>query len=74
MYTRCCGPLLEAAGFDLLWDRGVGVQWALMELPAVQRLSKPDGGYGTRAYATLWESYCALRVVSRLRASSGGSR
>lgn len=42
--------------------------------PAVQRLSKPDGGYGTRAYATLWESYCALRVVSRLRASSGGSR
>jgi SAM-dependent methyltransferase len=32
-------PLLEAAGFDVLWDRGVGVQWALMELPAVQRLS-----------------------------------
>jgi hypothetical protein len=32
-------PLLAAAGFDVLWDRGVGVQWALMELPAVQRLS-----------------------------------
>jgi SAM-dependent methyltransferase len=32
-------PLFAAAGFDVLWDRGVGVQWALMEMPAVQRLS-----------------------------------
>ena len=31
--------LLGAAGFEVLWDRGVGVQWALMELPAAQRLS-----------------------------------
>jgi SAM-dependent methyltransferase len=36
---RVLRPLLEAAGFDVLWDRGVGVQWAVMELPAVQRLS-----------------------------------
>jgi prenyltransferase beta subunit len=39
--------------------------------PALQRLSKPDGGYGARARPTLWESYCALRVTLRLRASSG---
>lgn len=39
--------------------------------PAVQDLGKPDGGYGARAYATLWESYCALRVISRLAAPSG---
>jgi SAM-dependent methyltransferase len=32
-------PLLRAAGFELLWSHGYGVQWALMELPAVQRLS-----------------------------------
>jgi SAM-dependent methyltransferase len=32
-------PLFARAGFDVLWDRGCGVQWALMELPAVQRLS-----------------------------------
>jgi SAM-dependent methyltransferase len=32
-------PLLTAAGFTVLWDRGVGVQWGLMELPAVQWLS-----------------------------------
>jgi hypothetical protein len=32
-------PLLGRAGFEVLWDRGAGVQWALMELPAVQRLS-----------------------------------
>lgn len=34
--------------------------------PAVDGLGKPDGGYGARPYATLWESYCALRVVSTL--------
>jgi hypothetical protein len=34
--------------------------------PAVQSLAKPDGGYGTRALATLWESYCALRIISTL--------
>jgi SAM-dependent methyltransferase len=36
---RVLRPLLAAAGFDVLWDHGVGVQWALMELPLVQRLS-----------------------------------
>jgi Prenyltransferase and squalene oxidase repeat len=34
--------------------------------PAVEGLGKPDGGYGARSYATLWESYCALRIVSTL--------
>lgn len=42
--------------------------------PAAQSLAKPDGGYGTRAQATLWESYCALRVVSRLSAQPGDER
>jgi SAM-dependent methyltransferase len=32
-------PRLRAAGFELLGDRGYGIQWALMERPAVQRLS-----------------------------------
>jgi prenyltransferase beta subunit len=35
---------------------------------AVLGLRKPDGGYGARAAATLWESYCALRILTRLRA------
>jgi hypothetical protein len=34
--------------------------------PAVDGLGTPDGGYGARSYATLWESYCALRVLSTL--------
>jgi hypothetical protein len=38
---------------------------------AVERQRKPDGGYGSRARATLWESYCALRVISRLPAPRG---
>jgi prenyltransferase beta subunit len=42
--------------------------------PAVRGFGKPDGGYGTRAYATLWESYCALRVISTLAAARGGGR
>jgi hypothetical protein len=42
--------------------------------PAVESLGKPDGGYGARPYATLWESYCALRIISRLPAPSGGER
>ncbi|KAB2343697.1 prenyltransferase/squalene oxidase repeat-containing protein [Actinomadura rudentiformis] len=41
---------------------------------AVEGLAKADGGYGTRADATLWESYCALRVISRLAAPRGGGR
>jgi hypothetical protein len=41
---------------------------------AVQSLGKPDGGYGARAHATLWESYCALRVMSRLLAHRGGGQ
>jgi SAM-dependent methyltransferase len=32
-------PLLARAGFEVVSDQGYGVQWALMELPAVQRLS-----------------------------------
>jgi hypothetical protein len=42
--------------------------------PAVESLGRPDGGYGARSYATLWESYCALRIISRLPAPSGGER
>ncbi len=41
---------------------------------AVDGLGKPDGGYGARSYATLWESYCALRIVSTLPALSRGER
>jgi hypothetical protein len=40
--------------------------------PAVHELGKPDGGYGARSYATLWESYCALRIVSTLPTMRGG--
>jgi len=42
--------------------------------PAVGGLGKPDGGYGARPYATLWESYCALRVVSTLPTMRGGGQ
>lgn len=42
--------------------------------PAVRSLGKPDGGYGAQDHATLWESYCALRVLSRLAAVHGGQR
>lgn len=35
--------------------------------PAVAGLGKQDGGYGAQPDATLWESYCALRVLSTLR-------
>jgi prenyltransferase beta subunit len=50
---------------SIVWTDGLG--------PAVQGLGKPDGGFGARAYATLWESYCALRVLSRLLVSPRGS-
>jgi hypothetical protein len=56
------GEVLNAA----VWTDRLG--------PAVQNLGKPDGGYGSRAYATLWESYCSLRVISRLNVSGGGGR
>ena len=42
--------------------------------PAVDGLGKPDGGYGARSYATLWESYCALRIVSTLPTLRRGER
>lgn len=42
--------------------------------PAVRNLGKPDGGFGARTQATLWESYCALRVMSRLLAPRGGDQ
>jgi prenyltransferase beta subunit len=41
---------------------------------AVDSLGKPGGGYGAQAQATLWESYCALRVMSRLTATNRGER
>ncbi|MEU5880007.1 prenyltransferase/squalene oxidase repeat-containing protein [Spirillospora sp. NPDC047279] len=42
--------------------------------PAVASLGKPGGGFGARDDATLWESYCALRVLTRLAAAHGGGR
>jgi hypothetical protein len=42
--------------------------------PSVDGLGKPDGGYGARSYATLWESYCALRIVSTLPTALRGER
>lgn len=42
--------------------------------PAVDDLGKQEGGYGARSYATLWESYCALRVVSTLLTMPRGDR
>lgn len=42
--------------------------------PAVAAMGKPDGGFGARSYATLWESYCALRVLTRLTATDRGPR
>lgn len=41
--------------------------------PAVQSLGNPDGGFGAAAQPTLWESYCALRVMSRLLSAPRGS-
>jgi hypothetical protein len=41
---------------------------------AVESLAKPGGGYGTRTDATLWESYCALQVLSKLAALRGGEQ
>jgi hypothetical protein len=41
---------------------------------AVTSLGKPGGGYGANAHATLWESYCALQVISRLSAPHGAQQ
>jgi hypothetical protein len=41
---------------------------------AVDSLGKPDGGYGAQPEASLWESYCALRIVSTLPTIRGGER
>jgi prenyltransferase beta subunit len=38
---------------------------------AVRGMAKPDGGFGAHEDATLWESYCALRVLTRLAATDG---
>jgi hypothetical protein len=51
----------EVLGATVWTDRLVG---------AVGALSKQDGGFGARPHATLWESYCALRVLSTLSAPS----
>ncbi|MBO2449484.1 hypothetical protein J4573_20455 [Actinomadura barringtoniae] len=53
------GEVLNAA----VWTDRLG--------PAVRRLAKQDGGFGAREDATLWESYCALRVLTRLAATDG---
>ncbi len=43
--------------------------WTDRLWPAVAGFGKQDGGYGARSYATLWESYCALRILSTLPAT-----
>jgi hypothetical protein len=48
--------------------------WTDRLWPAVAELGKQDGGYGARSYATLWESYCALRLVSTLSTMREGER
>ncbi|MFG2000493.1 prenyltransferase/squalene oxidase repeat-containing protein [Spirillospora sp. NPDC048911] len=56
------GEVLDAA----VWTDRLG--------PAVEGLGKPGGGFGAREHATLWESYCALRVLSLLPAPLGAER
>ncbi|MBX5492126.1 MAG: class I SAM-dependent methyltransferase [Chloroflexi bacterium] len=46
---------LQAAGFQVLWDRGYGVQWALMELPAVQALGRRLRGPILEAAIDYWD-------------------
>lgn len=48
--------------------------WTDRLRPAVDGLGKQDGGYGARPDATLWESYCALRIVSTLPTMRGGEQ
>jgi hypothetical protein len=55
------GEVLDA----IVWTDRLG--------PAVQSLAKPDGGFGATTHATLWESYCGLRVMSRLLSAPRGS-
>lgn len=50
------------------------VVWTDRLAVGVQGLGKPDGGYGAHGQATLWESYCALRIISRLLMRGGGAR
>lgn len=55
------GEVLDA----IVWTDRLG--------PAVQSLGKPEGGFGATAHATLWESYCGLRIMSRLLSAPRGS-
>jgi prenyltransferase beta subunit len=55
------GEVLDA----IVWTDRLG--------PAVQNLAKPEGGFGAKTQATLWESYCGLRVMSRLLSAPRGS-
>ena len=48
-------PLLAAAGFELLWDRGYGVHWALLELPLIQTLSRWLRGPILQASSDYWD-------------------
>jgi hypothetical protein len=41
---------------------------------AVDNLGKSGGGYGAAPQPTLWESYCALRVMTRLTVTSWGEQ
>jgi hypothetical protein len=55
------GEVLDA----IVWTDRLG--------PAVRSLAKPEGGFGAKTHATLWESYCGLRVMSRLLSAPRGS-
>jgi SAM-dependent methyltransferase len=48
-------PWLAAAGFEVLWDQGYGVQWALMELALIQHLSHWLRGSILRAPSDYWD-------------------
>ena len=55
------GEVLDA----IVWTDRLG--------PAVQSLGKPERGVGATEHATLWESYCALRLLSRLASAPRGT-
>ncbi|UUV31038.1 hypothetical protein NQK81_40850 [Amycolatopsis roodepoortensis] len=43
----------------------LNLAWPWAELhAAVQRCAQPDGGFSTNPGSTLWETYCALRVMN----------
>lgn len=68
-------PSLAASYWGFRAGEVIGATvWTSRLREAVEELRKPDGGYGTAPVSTLWESYCALRVISRLHVLAGHER